>query len=97
MVSERHWDCESEPRMFRARNRLTAVLAAATLVVEAGLPSGTIVTAEDAWGAGREVFAVPGPITAASSSGSNQLICKGATPVTGKQRFDELLDRCFGA
>lgn len=65
------------PFTFRARNRIIAGLARATLIVEAGLPSGTFSTADDALSAGREVWAVPGPITSETSRGSNRLIYQG--------------------
>ncbi len=67
---------------FPVRNRLIAVLADATVVVEAAPRSGSLVTARLALEAGREVLAVPGRITDELALGTNQLLADGATPVT---------------
>mgnify|MGYP003376058332 CR=1 FL=1 len=61
-VSEQPWGMPPRPYMFRMRNRLIAGLARATLIVEAGLPSGTFSTADEALAANREVLVVPGSI-----------------------------------
>jgi DNA processing protein len=59
---------------FLLRNRLTAALARATLVVEAGARSGTLATARRAGELGRPLMAVPGPVTSAASTGCHDLI-----------------------
>ena len=71
VVSEHAWDEDPKPYRFRLRNRLIAGLARATLIVEAGLPSGTFSTADEALAANRDVLVVPGAITAVSSRGAN--------------------------
>jgi DNA processing protein len=59
---------------FLARNRIVAALTRATVIVEAGLRSGTLNTARHARQLGRPVLAVPGPVTSAQSAGCHQLI-----------------------
>ena len=81
---------------FPVRNRLIAGLARATLIVEAGLPSGTFSTADEALAANRDVLVVPGAITAASSRGANRLIYQGATPVIDDETFEDALFSLFG-
>lgn len=76
---------------FLARNRLIAALGLATIVVEAATRSGSLLTARLAADLGRAVFAVPGPVTSRQSTGTNQLLCDGATPaVDGPQILAEL-------
>jgi DNA processing protein len=82
VVSEYAPGVEPAPWRFPARNRIIAGLAAATVVVEARERSGSLITADFALEAGREVFAVPGEITAALSAGTNALLRLGATPLT---------------
>lgn len=74
-----------ERRRFAPRNQLMSGLARGVLVIEAGEKSGALLTATSAAEQGREVFAVPGNITARGSNGTNQLIREGATPVTSAE------------
>ncbi len=96
LVSEHEWMFPPLPYTFRQRNRLIAALAKATLIVEAGVPSGTFSTADDAIEANREVLAVPGSIMSANSRGANHLICQGATPIVDRQTFEDALFSLFG-
>ena len=59
---------------FARRNRIIAGLSAATVVVEAPDRSGALLTAMAAVGYGRDLYAVPGPMDAANSRGTNRLI-----------------------
>lgn len=67
---------------FPARNRIIAGLAQATIVPEADAKSGSLITAQLALDENRLVFAVPGPITSARSSGPNNLLKAGASVIT---------------
>lgn len=67
---------------FPRRNRLISGMTLATLVIEAPLGSGSLITADMALEQGRELFAVPWQENAPHQSGGNRLIEEGATPVT---------------
>jgi len=76
---------------FPRRNRIIAGLCPATVIVEAGVRSGALITADFALEQGREVLAVPGSILSPLSAGPNGLLRQGATPVTGVQDILEAL------
>ena len=76
---------------FPMRNRIISGMSDALIVTEANVRSGTMITTEQALEAGKDVFAVPGPITSTLSYGTNKLIKEGAIPVmNGYQILEEL-------
>ncbi|KRE31990.1 DNA protecting protein DprA [Mycobacterium sp. Soil538] len=89
IVSEYPPGMRPSRRQFLARNRLVAAVTGATVVVEAGVRSGAANTAAWARALGRNVCAVPGPITSASSVGCHVLIRNEAHLVT---RAEEILE-----
>lgn len=96
VISERPWGCPPLRPYFVQRNRIIAGLAKATLIVEAGLPSGTFSTADAALDAGREVLAVPGSIHSPQSHGSNRLITQGAQAVVDLETFGQAIADIYG-
>lgn len=70
---------------YPKRNRIMAGLSRATLVVEAGIKSGSLITADLAKKYKRKLFAVPGPLTSTLSQGTVQLIREGADIVINEE------------
>lgn len=89
VISEYPYGTPPLPQYFPLRNRIIAGLSLGVLVIEAPEKSGALITAEYALEEGREVFAVPGPIFARNSQGTNNLIKRGAKPVT---RVEDILE-----
>lgn len=81
VVSEYHPEEGGSRASFPARNRIISGLSEALVVVEAGLNSGSLITAKHATEQGRTVYAVPGNINSQASIGCNLLIRDGAVPL----------------
>lgn len=91
LISEFPPDNQSLPGNFPSRNRIISGLSLAVVVTEAAEDSGSLITARLALEQGRDVFAVPGPITSSLSKGPIDLIKEGARPVMDPQEIlDEL-------
>lgn len=84
------------PGHFPARNRIISGISLGVLVVEGAAQSGTKVTARLATEQGREVFAIPGPITSRQSQAPADLIKLGAKPVTAVSDILEELSLPMG-
>lgn len=82
VISEQAPGSEPRSEFFPERNRIISGIAHGIVVVEAGEKSGTLITVAQAISQGRDVFAVPGPITSPMSVGPHALIRDGAGLVT---------------
>jgi DNA processing protein len=78
VISEYPPNTKPQKWHFPMRNRIIAGISHGTLVIEAKKRSGSLITANYAVHEGREVFAVPGPISNPCSIGTNELIQQGA-------------------
>lgn len=96
LVSEAPWGSAPLAWAFSKRNRIIAALGKATLICEAGLPSGTFQTADHTLSLGNEVLVIPGPILSKEFKGSNRLLAQGAIPIVDDDYFRETIEQLFG-
>ncbi|MFB5759737.1 DNA-processing protein DprA [Paenibacillus medicaginis] len=89
VISEYPPGTKSHSGLFPQRNRIIAGLTWGTLVVEADIRSGSLITADAALEENRDVFAVPGPVTSPKSRGTLNLIKQGAKLVTEASDIEE--------
>ncbi|MGH6821338.1 MAG: DNA-processing protein DprA, partial [Methylocella sp.] len=95
LVSEMKPGTTPRAEFFPRRNRIISGMARATIVMEAALRSGSLITARLAAEQGREVFAVPGSPLDPRAEGTNKLIREGATLVTCSADILETLNTRF--
>jgi len=91
LVSELPMGREPRPWHFPVRNRLIAALAGGTLVIQATVRSGSLITAHHALELGREIYALPGSVFHETSRGPHSLIRDGATLVHRPEQILETL------
>jgi len=81
------------PANFPRRNRIISGISKATLIVEASIKSGALITAKFALDQGREVMAIPGPVNSTNSQGTNYLIQNGAKVIVSSKDILESFGR----
>lgn len=89
IVSEFPLGFPARKQNFPLRNRIITGMSLATVIVEASIRSGSMISAKLALEQGREVFAIPGPIHSQTSEGTNFLIREGATLLS---KFEDLFE-----
>lgn len=85
VITQFPFNRKADKQTFPIRNRIVAGMTIGTVVVEANLTSGALITANMAIDNGRQVFAVPGRIDSPRSKGCHELIKKGAKLCEGAE------------
>jgi DNA processing protein len=93
IISEYEGNQSPQNWMYPQRNRIVAGLSQALLVLEAGLESGTLITADLAKKFGRKIFAVPGQLFCDVAQGSLKLIKEGASLMTCAKDITDFYNR----
>ena len=96
VISEFALGVTPEPGHFPRRNRIISGLSLATLVIEAAIKSGSLITARQALEQNREVFVIPGSIYSEVSEGCHWLIREGATLVDKPEQIADQLGSQLG-
>lgn len=91
VIAEYDGFVEMHKGMFPMRNRILAGISDTTIVIEAGVDSGSLLTANLSIEFGRDVFVVPGDITRKTSQGCNMLIKQGAEVLISPEDFMSIL------
>jgi len=95
LISEFPLGTQPEATNFPSRNRIISGIALGTVIIEASVRSGSLITASLALEQGREVFAVPGNVDSPWSKGTNRLIKEGAKLVTDPEDIvEEIRPQC---
>jgi DNA processing protein len=85
VITQYPFNRKADKQSFAIRNRIVAGMTLGTVVVEANLTSGALITANFATEYGRQIFAVPGRIDSPRSKGCHELIKKGAKLCEGAE------------
>lgn len=91
LVAEHDGEINMHKGMFPRRNQILAGISELTMVIEADIQSGSLLTANYALECNRDVYAIPGYINKNTSHGCNILIKQGAGIITSKVDFEEIL------
>ena len=89
ILSEYYPGCTTSGASFPERNRIISGISLCTVVTEAGMTSGALITARSAIAQNRDVYAVPGSIFVPGSDGTNHLIRGGVECVTCPARYSK--------
>lgn len=92
LISDYAPGTQPERTNFPPRNRIISGMSSASIIIEAGEKSGSLITARFAAEQGREVFVLPGNLNAPQSIGTNRLIRDGARPLLQKEELLEFID-----